>query len=102
MAQRYANILPVLRDKNNKRYTKTNIYPEVEQTSEDQYFFTVWGDRLDNIAFEFYGDPELWWIIATANNIRRDTWYLTPGTQLRIPSDPYIYIEEYNTKNTLK
>jgi len=101
MSDRYTNST-ILRDKNNKRYLKSNLYPEVEKTAEDQYFYTVAGDRLDNIAFEFYGDVELWWVIATANNIRRDTWFITPGTQLRIPNDPYIYIEEYNLKNVLK
>jgi hypothetical protein len=101
MANRYVNTT-ILRDKNNKRYLKSNIYPEVEITSQDKYFYTVAGDRLDNISFEFYGDPEFWWIIATANNLRRDTWYVTPGTQLRIPNNPYIYMDEYNIKNILK
>ena len=27
------------------------------------------GDRLDNLAFQFYGNQHLWWYIAHANNL---------------------------------
>lgn len=43
------------------------------------------GDRLDNIAYGYFGDPEFWWVIARANP---EVFYpddLTEGTNLRIP-----------------
>lgn len=44
------------------------------------------GQRIDQIAFDTYGDSRLWWIIAAASNIG---WWLQcpPGTELSIPND---------------
>lgn len=44
------------------------------------------GERLDILASTYYGDEELWWIIALANRIH-DPFSLTVGSRLRIPSD---------------
>jgi len=43
-------------------------------------------ERLDHIAFRYYGDGRLWWIIAAASGIG---WGLQcpPGTFIRIPRD---------------
>lgn len=42
------------------------------------------GDRIDRLAYRFYGDESLWWVIADANDgLLSDP--LTPGTLLRIP-----------------
>jgi len=42
--------------------------------------------RLDHIAAKNYGDPTLWWVIASASGIG---WALQcpPGTTLRVPTD---------------
>jgi hypothetical protein len=48
-------------------------------------YVTKEGDRLDNIAFDAYDDPEMWWIIARANP---EVFYsddIPYGTVLRIP-----------------
>lgn len=42
------------------------------------------GERLDEIAAQYYGDPSLWRLIANFNNIA-DPDHLVPGTILRIP-----------------
>lgn len=44
------------------------------------------GERLDSLASIYYGDEELWWIIALSNRIM-DPFSLTVGTRLRIPAD---------------
>jgi phage tail protein X len=31
------------------------------------HYQTVYGDRLDTLAYRFFADPTLWWIIADAN-----------------------------------
>ena len=48
---------------------------------------TTHGDRLDLLANQFYNDVKLWWIIATANRniIRKDSYSLKPGLEIRIP-----------------
>lgn len=46
----------------------------------------ILGERLDTLAARYYGDEELWWVIAMANRIA-DPFALTPGTRLRVPRD---------------
>ena len=74
---------------NRKRYYKNIKYPEISLSFDDIYVTTTSGDRLDNLAHQFYADVDLWWVITTANPsvIRRDSFNLKPGLQIRIP-DP--------------
>ena len=52
------------------------------------YVITTVGDRLDSLAYSYYGDSNLWWVISAANNnITKGSMFPTPGTQLRIPTD---------------
>jgi hypothetical protein len=62
----------------------------------------VLGDRLDLIAFDFYGDTSFWWIIASANSLPGDSLYLEPGSQLRIPIDVSGIINEYKQINAIR
>ena len=43
------------------------------------------GDMLDYLAYKYYGDESLWYIIADANAIMDVMVPLTPGTQIVIP-----------------
>jgi len=45
------------------------------------------GERLEDIAFLYYGDPSAWRLIAEANDIV-DPASVPPGTVLRIPPSP--------------
>ena len=67
------------------------VYPEIPPTSEDTYIITSYEDRLDLLAFDYYGDERLWWIISRANPdvTRRDSFFIKSGVQIRIP-DPSI------------
>jgi hypothetical protein len=52
------------------------------------YVITTVGDRLDSLAYSYYNDATLWWIISAANNnITKGALYPEPGTQLRIPTN---------------
>jgi len=44
----------------------------------------VAGDRLDALAYRYYGDPTLWWVIADANAIAFPL-DLKSNTVLQIP-----------------
>jgi len=62
---------------------RTTTYSSIPKTDGDIYVITQQGDRLDNLAHQFYGDVGLWWYIAKANNL---TFITIPvGTSLRIP-----------------
>ena len=81
--------IPRQKGNNNKRVFKHIKYPNIPLSIDDIYAITIDGDRLDLIANQFYNDVDLWWIISTANPdiIRRDSFNLRPGLQIRIP-DP--------------
>ena len=69
-------------DKNKKSFD-TTIYKEVPKKDTDEYFIAQEGDRCDNLANRFYGDPQLWWFIARVNNLTANN--IPAGTSLRIP-----------------
>lgn len=50
------------------------------------YYTVVEGDRIDQLAAMYLGDPELWWVIAEANPQRSFYEGLPVGALLRIPS----------------
>ena len=67
----------------NKDKYNTTIYLKVPERNDDMYFIATVGDRCDNLANRFYGNPQLWWFIARVNNLK--TMNIPAGTSLRIP-----------------
>jgi nucleoid-associated protein YgaU len=45
----------------------------------------IFGERLDQIAYRYYGDPRYWRLLALANAID-DPLHISPGRLLRIPA----------------
>ena len=84
-----------------KRYYRNLKYPEIPLTFNDIYVTTTSGDRLDNLAHQFYNNVDLWWIITTANPdlIRRDSFNLKPGIEIRIPQNTEGILEEFEKIN---
>jgi|TARA_R110002020_G_scaffold199947_1_gene401984 hypothetical protein len=82
------NFIKKVKGTNNKRTFKYIKYPKIPLSVDDIYATTLVGDRLDLIADQFYNDVDLWWVVVTANPdvIRRDSFNLKPGLQVRIPS----------------
>jgi len=62
------------------------LLPYIEPTDSDILIVTEEEDRLDLLANQFYGDSQLWWVIATYNNLTDIDTKLEPGLQLRIPN----------------
>tara|TARA_R110000796_G_scaffold161672_1_gene278446 strand:- start:232 stop:501 length:270 start_codon:yes stop_codon:yes gene_type:complete len=69
---------------NKKDYYTTTVYKKIIEKNTDSYFIAVEGDRCDNLANRFYGDSQLWWFIARANNLTSNN--IPAGTSLRIPA----------------
>jgi nucleoid-associated protein YgaU len=64
------------------------------------YVITTVGDRLDNLAYSYYNDATLWWIIAAANNnATKGALFPAPGTQLRIPTNVSSVLKLYEQFN---
>ncbi len=98
--KRYTDIEIV---KNGGRRSITTVdYPIIPPKINDTYIITKFGDRLDNIAWEYYKDPSLWWIIARANGINGGSMFPEVGVQLRIPDDIESIISEYKEINNIE
>ena len=84
-----------------KRYYRQIKYPSIPTSIEDFYIITKSGDRLDLLAEQFFNDPELWWIIplANPNTIKRDSFSIPLGIQIRIPANHRNILEAYKQIN---
>jgi hypothetical protein len=82
---------------NKKRYYINTILPPIPLSQDDIYIVTQDGDRLDNLSYEFYNDTQFWWVIAAANpnKVRKDSYYVNIGEQIRIPSNPNTYVDQF-------
>ena len=76
---------------NNEHYNKlcrnSTIYPKIVRESNDPIIIASGVDRLDLLADRFYQDRTLWWVIAIANELSGDTFFIQPGTQIFIPKN---------------
>ena len=80
---RYDNTKRNKDEQYNKLKYKTTIYNKVPERNDDMYFIAQEGDRCDNLANRFYGNPQLWWFVARVNHLK--TMNIPAGTSLRIP-----------------
>jgi hypothetical protein len=86
-----------------KPYIKGKQYPNIPLSASDIYVITTVGDRLDLLAYSYYRDVNLWWIISAANNnVTKGSMFPTPGTQLRIPVNASSVINLFNQFNTAR
>ena len=103
---RYANIEKIKNQNEfvgtlGTQYYKDVTYPEITSSENDIWVETEFGDRLDLLANQFYQDVTLYWIIAIANpdKVNMGSLFLTPGTQIRIPTNIVSIVDSYNVLN---
>ena len=81
-------------------YYRGTKYPEIPLSENDIYVTTVFGDRLDIISNQYYGDPTFYWVISSANpTLSFSSMYVVEGTQLRIPNNISNVLTAYNALN---
>lgn len=67
-------------------YLSRRIIPQMSIYTQMQNYSVVSGDRLDNLAARFIGDPTLFWMIADANGVSdADSLTAEPGKVILIP-----------------
>ena len=85
-----------------KPYYRRKNYPQIPFSDSDVYVITTVGDRLDTIAYSYYNNAELWWVISVANNnVTKGSLFPTPGTQLRIPTNINAVLDLFDTENNI-
>jgi hypothetical protein len=96
---RYPSTL-ILKEQNGPRYYGSTKYPFIVEDVNDIYIITMQGDRLDNLATQFYGDPTLYWILQIANDdCKKDSLYPPIGIQLRIPQNINQILQDFELLN---
>ena len=75
------------KDKNNIRYYKPRIVPNIPIKDTDIFVFPLYGDRFDTLAQRYYGDSNLWWVIAKANHLSDGKIGVDPEKKMRIPQE---------------
>ena len=77
----------VKKDRNNIRYYKPRIIPNIPIKDTDIFAYPIYGDRYDTMAQRYYDDSNLWWIIVKANDISDGKIAPDPLKKLRIPTE---------------
>ena len=97
---RYSNT-KIKRKQGGDRVYSYTLYPKIPIKNSDVFITPTYGDRLDVLANEYYGDPSLWWIIAQANGIKGFTALYSKNWegQLRIPTQIQDILGELQSIN---
>jgi nucleoid-associated protein YgaU len=83
--QRYDEFTDIIPNSEGKRRFSSLYYPKVPRKASDNWIITKSSDRLELLAFEYYGDTRYWVIIAKANKLFNATIRIPVGIRLRIP-----------------
>ena len=102
MINRYQNIQTTKNSLRGVPFYVNAIYPDIPLSNNDSYVITTLGDRLDLMAFDFYGDTGYWWVIASANALPGDSLFPPVGMQLRLPADLSGIINKYKSVNIVR
>ena len=104
MANRLRGIIKKRDIDTKKSYYKNIEYPEIPLSPNDSYIISKSTDRLDLLANDYYNDSRLWWIISKANpgKIKRDSFFIDPGLQIRIPSNIQGILSDFENLNTVE
>ena len=89
----------VFRDENGTRYLNRIQYPVIPISDSDITLVGIKGQRMDNLAFKYYGNQELWWIIARANSQNTGSMYLQSGKEYRIPQNIGTILRNFENLN---
>jgi hypothetical protein len=86
MPSRYKHT-KMTKNKEGRRVFRPTMYPSIPIRDSDIFIYPRFGDRLDVLAFKYYKDVSLWWIIAKANSLDAAHIGLEVDNQIRIPTN---------------
>jgi hypothetical protein len=93
---RFANLLTI----QGVEQWNTVYLPVIQSRSDDISYQVQVADRIDLLAYQFYGDPVLWWVIADRNNMEILPIDLHPGSTIVIPSKDFVLRQLFLTAIT--
>jgi hypothetical protein len=60
-------LIPIIRNRDGHQQYASTKYPEIPRSFSDIYVITSAEDRYDTIAYSYYNDSSLWWVVSIAN-----------------------------------
>ena len=75
---------------NGVSFWELDALPTIPKSAADLYYTVEDVDRMDLLATRFYGNPNLWWVLAVANDMDLIPTGLRPGAVIRVPSPDYV------------
>jgi len=87
MFNRYAEARIKENKRNKVKYYKPTLYPDIPEKDSDVIHNVRAGERLDLLAYRYYKDVGLWWVISRANRLDPSNIGLEASSTLRIPID---------------
>jgi|TARA_B110000977_G_scaffold172216_1_gene224441 hypothetical protein len=87
-------------NKKGQRVLVSTLYPMISISDSDQFIYPKDGDRLDGVAFRYYNDASLWWVIAQANGLGKGRTILNPNFKIRIPGNIETILSDYDKLNS--
>jgi hypothetical protein len=100
MSSRYLTI-PTEKTNDGKIIYRQIYYPSIGESEDDIYIITSSQDRLDLIAYDFWGNESYWWILVIVNNLEGDSMFPPIGIQLRIPKSTENIINKFLQENEI-
>ena len=86
-------------DKDGKRSLGITLFPEIPIQDTDTFHFARDFERFDWLAYKYYQDSTLWWIIAKANGYSHES-RPKPGDRIRIPRNISVILDDFKRINT--
>ena len=96
---RYKSTKIKLDKETDNRVLQITQYPKITPKNTDVIYYTRFDDTFMSLAYRYYGDQSLWWIIARANREFKGTIKFEPGTNLIIPTEIDVIIDELDVVN---
>lgn len=90
----------IKKDRNNVRYYKPRIVPNIPIKDSDIFIYPLYGDRFDTLAQRYYEDSNLWWIIAKANELSKGDIAPKSDVKLRVPTVIEDILEAVHNSNS--
>jgi hypothetical protein len=97
--KRYDNISTTTRWDGKRVYNSVK-YPIINPSETDIQIVTNETDFLDTLAYKYYGDPTLYWIIARANKLGKGRLSVQGGLILRVPININEIVNKFNELNS--
>ena len=89
----------IRKEEDGLQYRSITEYPVVTPKNSDRVYYTKQGERWDNIAYKFYEDTSLWWIIARANSPYSGQLAPKVGSKVIVPKEIGDILSDFEIMN---